>query len=81
MSLKRGLFAAIIASMILPLVPSLVSAQTGGGVPVTTGSPSSPFPQNKQNEPAVAIGFPLPAWRDPLKGEEFSDGRDAQEVR
>jgi transposase len=26
-------------------------------------------------------GFPLPAWRDPLKGEEFSDGRDAQEVR
>src|SRR5262249_61938803 len=25
--------------------------------------------------------FPLPAWRDPLKGEEFSDGRDAQEVR
>jgi uncharacterized protein YuzE len=30
--------------------------------------------------PAVP-GFPLPAWRDPLKGEEFSDGRDAQEVR
>src|SRR5690242_2502380 len=26
-------------------------------------------------------GFPLPAWRDPLKGEEFSDGRDTQEVR
>jgi electron transfer flavoprotein alpha subunit len=26
-------------------------------------------------------GFPLPAWRDPLRGEEFSDGRDAQEVR
>jgi hypothetical protein len=22
----------------------------------------------------VAPGFPLPAWRDPLKGEEFSDG-------
>jgi hypothetical protein len=54
MSLKRGVFAAIIASMIVPLVPSLAAAQTGG-VPVTTGSPSSPFPQNKQNEPAVAI--------------------------
>jgi hypothetical protein len=33
------------------------------------------------NLAATAIGFPLPAWRDPLKGEEFSDGRDAQEVR
>jgi hypothetical protein len=30
---------------------------------------------------AVQAGFPLPAWRDPLKGEEFSDGRDAEEVR
>ena len=30
---------------------------------------------------AVEIGFPLPAWRHPLKGEEFSDGRDTQEVR
>src|SRR6266568_7603345 len=32
--------------------------------------------------PRRSGGFPLPAWRDPLKGEEFSDGgRDAQEVR
>ncbi len=54
MSLRRGLFAAIIASVILPLVPSLASAQAGG-VLVTVGSPSSPFPQNKQNEPAVTI--------------------------
>ena len=54
MSLWRGLFAAIITSVIVPLVPSLASAQTGG-VPVTTGSPSGSFPQNKQNEPAVAI--------------------------
>jgi phytoene dehydrogenase-like protein len=23
----------------------------------------------------VGGGFPLPAWRDPLEGEEFSDGR------
>ena len=28
----------------------------------------------------AAAGFPLPAWRDPLKGEEFSDGRVARRV-
>src|SRR5712692_706900 len=54
MSLRRGLFAAIIAAVLLPLVPSLASAQAGG-VLVTAGSPTGPFPQNKQNEPAVAI--------------------------
>ncbi len=54
MWLRRGLFAAIIASVIVPLAPSLASAQVGG-VLVSAGSPSSPFPQNKQNEPAVAI--------------------------
>ncbi len=58
MSLRRGVFAAITAAMILPLVPSLASAQVGGAL-VTVGSPTSPFPQNKQNEPTVAI--------DPLK--------------
>jgi Protein of unknown function (DUF998) len=26
-------------------------------------------------------GLPLPAWRDPPKGEEFPDGTDTQEVR
>jgi hypothetical protein len=54
MSLRRGLFAAVIAAVMLPLAPSLASAQAGG-VLVTVGSPSSPFPQNKQNEPAVAV--------------------------
>ena len=54
MWLRRGLFAAIIASVIVPLAPSLASAQSDG-VLVSAGSPSSPFPQNKQNEPAVAI--------------------------
>jgi hypothetical protein len=44
----------IIASVIVPLAPSLASAQASG-VPVSTGSPPGPFPQNKQNEPAVAI--------------------------
>ena len=54
MSLRRGLLAAIAVSVILPLVPSAASAQSGGSL-VTTGSPGTPFPQNKQNEPAVAI--------------------------
>ena len=30
-----------------------------------------------QHGPERLCGFPLPAWRDPLKGEEFSDGRGA----
>src|SRR5215471_20832399 len=54
MSPRLGLFAMIIASVIVPLAPSLASAQASG-VPVSTGSPPGPFPQNKQNEPAVAI--------------------------
>ncbi len=54
MSIRRGLFAAVIASMIVPLAPALASAQAGG-VLVSAGSPDTPFPQNKQNEPAVAI--------------------------
>jgi len=36
------------------------------------------FASNRAN---LVLGFPLPAWRDPLKGEEFSDGRGTQEVR
>src|SRR6266704_2475161 len=54
MWLRRGLFAAVMASVIVPLAPSLASAQSDG-VLVSAGSPSSPVPQNKQNEPAVAI--------------------------
>ena len=35
------------------------------------------LPQLEAGEPGAGGR----AWRDPLKGEEFSDGRDAQEVR
>jgi hypothetical protein len=55
MWLRRGLFVGIIASVIVPLAPSMAFAQGGGGALVTVGSPLSPFPRNKQNEPADAI--------------------------
>jgi hypothetical protein len=54
MSVRRGLLIGVTAAAILPLLPSLAAAQ-GGSALVTKGSPSSPFPQNKQNEPAVAV--------------------------
>jgi hypothetical protein len=48
------------AAVLLALTPAALlavpaSAQAGGDVLVNVGSPVSPFSQNKQNEPAVAI--------------------------
>jgi WD40 repeat protein len=47
-------------------------------------APRSTPPAAASKEPPAGTGagsgFPLPAWRDPLKGG-VSDGRDAQEVR
>src|SRR5258708_24322917 len=48
------MFASLIAPATLRLERSLSSAQAGG-VLVAVGSRTSPFPQSKQNEPAVAI--------------------------
>src|SRR5437868_13716043 len=52
---------------LLVLAPSATAATTGacsipsgGDVLVTCGSPTTPFPQNKQNEPAVAIDAHAP---------------------
>ena len=39
----------------LALVAGVVPAIAAGDTLVSNGSPSSPFPQNKQNEPAIAV--------------------------
>jgi hypothetical protein len=48
--LLMGVLVAVVAAQALPAVGT-----HGGDTLVTVGSPSSPFAQNKQNEPAVAI--------------------------
>jgi hypothetical protein len=45
--------ASMVASVALPGVPA--SALIGSDVEVSVASPSSPFAQNKQNEPAIAV--------------------------
>src|SRR5580704_49273 len=50
-----------------------------GNCPTPTRPPRHLHPPPQRGR--CPIGFPLPAWRDPLKGEEFSDGRVTQEVR
>lgn len=51
---KFALFAALAASIVACVAPA-ATAQQGGDTEVTVGSPSTPFPQNKQNEPSVAV--------------------------
>src|SRR5215212_8975696 len=49
--------------LVATVTPSTASAQSGGDSRVTSGSPTSPFSANKQNEPAVAV--------DPRPGHEY----------
>jgi hypothetical protein len=52
--LRKTLGSAAILVVVAGLsVPA--TAQTGGDTKVSVGSPDTPFPQNKQNEPSVAI--------------------------
>ncbi|HET8630585.1 MAG TPA: sialidase family protein [Thermomicrobiales bacterium] len=45
----------IVLLALVALATAVPAAAAGGDVLVTNGSPPSPFPQNKQNEPGVAI--------------------------
>jgi hypothetical protein len=60
--MNRPLRAALLVSVAV-LIPVAVAAATppGSDTKVTVGSPPSPFSQNKQNEPAVAVNPAVPS--------------------
>ena len=55
--MKRSVIPAALATLMLVIGATAMpaSAQPGGDVLVSVGSPTGPFSANKQNEPAVAI--------------------------
>src|SRR6266566_8570259 len=54
--MNRQLWAILLVAVAV-LLPAAVAGATdpGSDTLVTVGSPPTPFPQNKQNEPAVAV--------------------------
>src|SRR5438874_205638 len=60
----RYIAVALVALLTLALVAP--AAAQGGDTLVSVSSPSSPFSQNKQNEPALAVDANPPRW--PLRG-------------
>ncbi|HYY55451.1 MAG TPA: sialidase family protein [Candidatus Dormibacteraeota bacterium] len=52
--MRRVITASVACALLFALVP-IAAAVTGTEALVTVGSPVSPFAENKQNEPAVAI--------------------------
>jgi hypothetical protein len=53
--MKRVLLAALLVAAAAFLPGALAGAAPTSDTLVTVGSPPTPFPQNKQNEPAVAV--------------------------
>jgi hypothetical protein len=48
-------FVAVAAAAALPLLSTLPASSAGTDTRVSIGSPTSPFSQNKQNEPTIAV--------------------------
>jgi hypothetical protein len=60
--MRRLLVATVAAFAVLAVALGVAAATPyGGDTRVTVGSPASPFPQNKQNEPAVAVNPAVPS--------------------
>ena len=58
---RRVKTAMLVAGASLALVGGVLPALAAGDVLVTNGSPATPFPQNKQNEPAIAVDASNPS--------------------
>jgi hypothetical protein len=59
--MMKGLSASAVAFVsLIVLVATAGATPYSGDTRVTIGSPSTPFPQNKQNEPAVAVNPAVP---------------------
>jgi hypothetical protein len=69
--LKRGWFAVVPVVLSLAVAPAVAQAAEAL---VNTGSPSSPFPQNKQNEPTVAIDPNNPMVLAAGSNDEIDEG-------
>jgi hypothetical protein len=69
-----GLLSAVVTAGLMTAPAALAApAPDPGDALVTIGSPSSPFPQNKQNEPAVTVDPHNPRWAVAGVNEEIDN--------
>src|SRR3989442_11779654 len=75
-------FSAIpVAVIFVLMVATTASAAATNPGPVNAGSPTAPFSQNKQNEPALAVDAGHPSWlvagsNDNIDLEACNAGKD-----
>src|SRR3954452_20685245 len=70
--LKRGRFVVALVALAIGAAPAV--AQAAVEALVNTGSPPSPFPQNKQNEPTVAFDPMDPSVLAAGSNDEIDEG-------